>query len=199
MRQIRLSCALIALFLPVAAGAFNHDESVHGDLSGDRLVPTTLVLETGPNTLTGTTSAGDLEYVHISLPGDIELVALILVSVQSTDNLAFTGVQEGTFFTVSPDEVLESDLLGYSHFGTGAAAGDATPGNDILDNIGQGPGSIGFVPPLAGSDYTFWIQQFNPAPFTYTFHFMPEPERTPSLLAGLGLVACLARRRGALR
>jgi hypothetical protein len=102
----------------------------------------------------------------------------------------------GTFFTVSPDEAVEGDLLGYTHFGTGPAAGTATPGNDILDNIGVGPESIGFVPPLPGSDYTFWIQQFNAQPFAYSVDFvvMPEPGSL-ALLPGIALLVVLRSRR----
>ena len=187
-----------AIFAPLQAGAFIYNESVDGDLSGDRLAPTTLVPQPGSNTLAGTTSPGDLEYVRISLPAGMQLSALVLVSVTSTDNVAFIGLQAGPTFTVAPDEVVESDLLGYTHFGTGPVAGTATPGNDILDNIGQGEGSIGFVPPLTGPDYTFWIQQFNSGPFSYSFDFvvMPEPG-TPALLAGAGLLLGLARWRRA--
>jgi hypothetical protein len=197
MGKVRLAIVLFALLAPLAAVAFTYDESVDGDLSGDRLNPTTLVAEPGSNLLTGTTIAGDLEYVHLSLPPGMQLNALVLNSFVSADNVAFCGVQEGSIFTVSPDVAVESDLLGYSHFGTSGLAGTALPGTDILDNIGQGDGATGFVPPLTGSDYTFWIQQFNAQTVAYQFDFqvVPEPGETASLVAGAGLLAGLRRRR----
>ena len=197
MRGIRLGCAWIGLVLPTAAAAFVYSESIDGDLSGDRLNPTTLVAQVGSNALIGSTVGGDLDYVRIALPPGAQLSALVLNAVSSTDDTAFIAVQQGTFFTVAPDDAIEGDLLGYAHFGTGPLAGTATPGNDILDNIGLGAESIGFVPPLTASDYTFWIQQFQAQPFSYSFDFvvLPEPGAA-GLLAGVALLAGLTRRRG---
>jgi hypothetical protein len=186
----------LMLLLPTASQAFTYNESVDGDLSGNREAPTALVAQVGSNTLSGTMGGGDIEYVRVTLPPGAQLSSLVFVSMVSTDDTAFIAVQAGPIFTVSPDEATEGDLLGYSHIGTGPLAGTADPGTDILDNIGQGPDSIGFVPPLTGTDYTFWIQQFNAQPFSFTFDFvvMPEPG-TAALFAGAGLLALLGRLR----
>jgi hypothetical protein len=149
----------------------------------------------GSNTFSGTMSASDLEYVRISLPPGVEMSALVLISVQSTDDTAFIAVQEGTIFSVAPDQAVEGDLLGYTHFGTGPLAGTARPGNDILDNMAVAPEAIGFVPPLTGSDYTFWLQQFNAQPFSYSFDVFVVPEPRASTLSATGALALVALAR----
>ena len=196
--QMRLSRLVYALLvLPSAASAFTYSESVNGDLSGNRTAPTALIAAEGSNTLIGTTVSGDVEYVRITLPSGTRLTSLVLNSVTSIDDNAFIAVQQGTTFTVSPATATESDLLGYTHFGTGALSGTATPGNDILDNMGVGPGAIGFVPPLTGSDYTFWIQQFNAQSFGYSFNFVVAPEPHSGLLLSAAMIGLgFTRRRG---
>jgi hypothetical protein len=97
MRVSRLVYAL--LVLPSTAGAFTYNESINGDLSGNRLAPTALVAAVGSNTLIGTTVSGDVEYVRITLPAGTQLTSLILNSITSTDDNAFIAVQQGTTFT----------------------------------------------------------------------------------------------------
>jgi hypothetical protein len=64
--------------------------------------------------------------------------------------------------------------------------------------MGAGSGAIGFTPPLTGSDYTFWIQQFNAQPFGYSFNFVVAPEPDTGVLLSAGMLGLLgfARRRG---
>jgi hypothetical protein len=194
MRSFWLTCLLAAL--PTAAGAFSYSEGVNGDLSGDRLNPTALVAAFGSNTLGASTVQGDLEYVRITLPAGLVLDSLVLTAVTSTDDVAFIAVQSGTTFTVTPGTATPGDLLGYTHFGSGTLAGGATVGNDMLDDIGIGAGSIGFTPPLVGSDFTFWIQQTQPIAFAYTLDFVAVPEPGSFALLGLGVTALAwARRR----
>ena len=198
VRGIRQACALLLVALPSAAVAFSYSEGIDGDLSGDRLAPTTLIAAPGSNTLVASTVGGDLEYLRITLPAGYQLGSLVLDSVTSTDDVAFIAVQEGTTFTVTPATATASALLGYAHFGTGPAAGGATPGNDMLDDMGIAPGAIGFVPPLGATDHTFWIQQLGALSFAYTLDFVAVPIPEPGTLAlfGLGLLG-LARWRTA--
>jgi hypothetical protein len=193
MRGIWLTLALT--MLPFAAGAFSHSEVPDGDLSGDRLNPTVLVAAPGSNTLSGTTVGGDLEYFRITLPSDLHLASIVIDSVTSTDDLAFIAIQQGTTFTVEPSGATPAVLLGYAHFGTGSGAGGATVGNDMLDDMGIAPGAIGFAPPLAASDYTFWLQQIGGTSFGYTLNFVVVPEPGSFPLLGLGVFALAAARR----
>jgi hypothetical protein len=187
---------LLLLALPAAAAAFSANEATDGDFSNDRLAPTTLVASSGSNTLSGTTVVGDLDYVRISLPAGFGLTSLVLDAVTSADDLAFIAVQQGTTFSVTPATATASVLLGYAHFGTGPAAGDATPGNDILDDLAKGFNAIGFTPPLTATDYTFWIQQTAAQSFGYSFDFVVSevPEPGTGLLLAAGLAALAARR-----
>lgn len=174
--------------------AFSHsqivwDESVNGDLSGDRLDPTSLTLSFGTNSLIATSGPGDREYVHFHLNPGQALGQIIVTSYVSDDPIAFIGVQAGTVFTEPHEDPEPSNLLGYMLFGDGHV------GTDILPAMGQAFGTIGFTPPLTGPDYTFWIQQTgNPATYNLNFVVVPEPA-TLSLGLGVGLLLLKRRRK----
>lgn len=163
------------------------DESIDGDLSDDRINPTSLVLSLGSNGIVATSQPGDREYVHLNLPTGLILSGIVLVSYESDDPIAFIGVQEGTTFTEPPEGTEVANLLGYTLFG------DEHVGTDILPAMGTAFGTIGFVPPLTGSDYTFWIQQTGD-PSTYHLSFVTVPEPT-TLIGFSALAAILLRRR----
>lgn len=172
----------------MARGDVLHDESSHGDLSGDRLNPANFVLGIGVNSILATSLQGDIEYVHFSLPVGFSLTQVIPVSYVSNDGTAFIGVQAGTTFTEPPATANVANILGYTHFGTTPA----NIGQNILSAIGTGPGAIGFTPPLSGSDYTFWIQQtssLNPTTYQIDFIVVPEPGMGLLSMVSLGLLA----------
>lgn len=166
---------IFSVTLVLADSTYN--ESVTGDLSGDQSAPTVWDLTVGHNILTATSVAGDVEYVTVNIPFGMQLEALMLESYISTDDLAFIAVQTGTTFTESPTSANPANLLGYAHFGTQ----QNQVGTDILDDMGQGSGAIGFSGPLQGRHYTFWIQEAGPAPVTYTLNFVVAPSNTTGL------------------
>ncbi|GFE67445.1 hypothetical protein CFPU101_00550 [Chroococcus sp. FPU101] len=157
------------------SGVFaNYNENVNGDISDDPENPLFLQLAAGVNSLRATSSAGDIEYVTVNIPAGFQLESIILASYNSTDDIAFAAVQEGTTFTEFglPSEIDVSRLLGWSHINANQV------GTNVLDNIGRGAGTIGFTGPLASGDYTFWFQQTGePSTYTYEFNVTPIARR----------------------
>src|SRR5262245_14712512 len=185
MRYAILGTFAFLLLLASPSGAVVlHDEASDGDLSNDRLAPTELFPTVGTNSIIATSKFGDREYFSLTLPAGTRLTAINLVSF-STADLAFIGVQSGSTFTEPPTGANVANILGYTHFGPdGGATGD------ILDDMGTGAGSIGFVPPLPGGTYTFWAQQLN-GPTTYQLDFVLAPVPVPSI-GPWGLVALMS-------
>jgi len=191
------SAIAVATAIALASGAqtaravIMHDESVHGDISNDRLNPTHHTLLLNANSLIATSIAGDREYIRLSVPAGLSLSAINVVSWQSVDLLGFIGVQSGTTFTEPPTGTNVANILGYGHFGPGAG----NVGLDILPEISAGPGAIGFTPPLVAGEYTFWIQQTGPDPATYQLDFITTPEPSALCLLLFGAATLLRDRR----
>jgi hypothetical protein len=174
--------ALLALLCMPAPSwaAFVYDETIDGDLSGDGLNPTVLIADFGKNVLSGTTVAGDLDYLTFNVAAGFTLEMVILADYESLDNLSFMAVQSGSTFTEPPVGTDPANLLGWVHFG------GALEGSDILDDMGAGDGAIGFTPPLPAGDYSFWIQQTGIDKAGYEMHFVIAPVPVPAALYLLG-------------
>lgn len=170
------------------------DEDSYGDLSDDRFDPTPLYMPEGVWSLyaySGVYGEGiwDREYFTVTIPAGAQLSQLILVDYFGEDEAAFVGVQAGATMTVDPDNATPAELLGWYLFGPAIE----TLGTDYLPLIGQGPGSIGFSPPLPAGQYTFWMQQAGPI-CNYQWDFVVTPEPGSLLLASLALAALFRRR-----
>jgi hypothetical protein len=175
-----------------------YDEAVHGDLSNDRLNPTVLSLSEGVNSLRATTgfaATEDQEYFTIAMPAGGKLEQLKISDYQGDNYIAFMGLQAGQTFTFAPEEAYDKvgELLGWAHFGVSL-------NTDLLPEVGQGFGAIGFSGPLTGSHYTFWVQQFD-LPVNYQMEFVvsavPEPSTSMLIIAGVATALTGRRRRRA--
>jgi hypothetical protein len=198
MRSNRPLFVIMALVAMAISGSHTSrasiiwDESVNGDLSGDRLNPNHFILAQGTSTVIATSNTGDREYVNFTVPAGLTFSALNHITWQSVDEIGFMAIQTGTTFTEPPTGTNVANLLGYSHFGPGAG----TVGLDMLPFLATGPGAMGFTPPLPSGDYTFWIQQTGANLATYTLDFVVTPEPSSAALVGL-LALAGVRRRGA--
>lgn len=191
MRKFRYLFAFASLgaFAAVAPAAILHDEAVHGDLSGDRLNPSSYVLALGSNSIIASSVSGDREYVTLNVPAGLSLSSLVLSAYEGDDQTAFIAVQNGTQLTEPPSGADVANLLGWTHFGPGAGL---PPPEDVLDELGSGAGAIGFSGALPAGDYTFWMQQTGGAVATYRFDFVTTPEPASAMVLAL---AALLRRR----
>src|SRR5262245_3961121 len=98
MRMSRFGRLASALCLSIglaqaAAAAPVWTESVNGDLSNDRLVPTPLAVALGSNSVTGTTVAGDRDYFSLVVPSGALLQQITLTAFDQPFELAFLAVQ----------------------------------------------------------------------------------------------------------
>jgi hypothetical protein len=195
---IALAGLFIGVFGQSAAAATIWDEGTNGDLSGNTAAPTSVTVAIGTNTVIGSTvgSEGgpDRDIFTFTVPDGAVLAEIVLTSFSSEDDLAFLGLQAGSSIT---DTSSADELLGWLH------PSAAFVGTDILDDIAQGAGAIGFTEPLGPGTYTLWMQQGDPELVSYSFDLIIEPAAVPepplATLLALGLFALVVgRRRGAL-
>lgn len=183
-----LAVAALLLAAP-AAHANNWDEAINGDLSGDRLAPSTLALTPGSNLVIDTTIAGDLDYLTVTVPTGYVLSAIDLLNFVSTDDLGFLAIQAGSTFTEPPTGTNVANLLGWAH------TGPFYP-QPYLEILGTSDGAIGFTGALPSGLYTLWIQQTGAQLIGTTFDLVvtaPVPEPAAGVLALLGISALLGR------
>ncbi len=198
MRQA-LAAGLLMSSATLAQAAVAWDESVGGDLSGNGLAPTAVVLVPGDNTLRGTTGRGssgvDRDYFVFELPAGWQLETLTVMpgtTFLGSSAASFIGVQAGPQVTVNPTGGSATGLLGWTHYS------ENDLGTDILGLMGIGPGAIGFAGPLPAGTYSFWIQETGSGVANYEFTLavgaVPEPAAWAMWL--LALAGAAAWRRG---
>ena len=145
-----------AIYSSGVAHAASYSEFISGDLPGVGSAPQPLTLQVGSNQLLGMASALDYDFLRITIPANHTLDSVIVVHHEDI-NQVFAGVQAGGTWTAGTgDEINKSLLLGWVDFPTNPH--HAHTGEDILDDIAVGAGSIGFATPLGSGVYTMLFQ-----------------------------------------
>ena len=192
-RMLVIGFFLLGMVSSTAASAgIIWDEAIDGSLSTDRFSTTNMgTLAVGNNNLIGSTVSGISKFFSITIGAGDQLSALIVEDWQSADDIGFLGMVAGTPFNVDPASPNVGDLLGYAHYG------ELDVGQDILQTIGQGPGSQGFTAPLGPGTYSFWVRQGGSDAADWDLNFVVTPEPGTAILLGAGLVGLAMRRRRA--
>lgn len=199
-------CGLALLLPGMASAAIAYDETANGDFAAANLEPSGIspgtfagVMTAGVSTITGSfgnsEAAGrDTDVFSFEIPTNLQLTAI---------NLTYTTVSGdsggGSYFGIQ--DGLE--------IGTGFATVDSNLSNalvmesgDLLSRFDLGPefGGTGLTPPLGAGNYTMFMSETD-AVIGYRMDFdvsvVPEPETYAMLLAGLGLLGAMARRKKA--
>jgi len=188
------------LAAPISAATLNFNEATDGDL-GSPIAPTTVTFDVGVNSLIGQVNltAGDTrDAIAFSiLPGQaLQSVFLRSYDDPATDdgndgNVGFFQFDEGTV-SVIPDANNSGSLLTGRTFDF-----DAVDGLNLLNsglNQTNGPGIASGQ--LGPGNFVFSIQNTSPdITSTFAIDFVVVPEPSVPMLAGLGGLLCLARRR----
>jgi hypothetical protein len=164
-------CAIVVLLAALAApasAAVVHNESVNGDLSSNAAAPTLLAFALGGNTVIGTTTSGDRDYLRFTIPANQVLSGLNLL-VYSPDNLSFAAFNAGTTSYV-PSGTTNAFFLAGIH----VELGDL--GSDILPRfVDRSVTTYALsMPRLDPGDYCFIIQQLNSFIQYYSLEFIVE-------------------------
>lgn len=150
------SSALIFAISGASAASFS-EFATGVDISSNPAAPMPFMLEAGGNQLLGSASSRDFDFLRVTVPANHKLDSLVVVFHDDVNQI-FAGVQAGGTWTAGTGgSVDNSQLLGWVNFPTNPHHGGHT-GEDILDDMGAGAGSIGFAAPLASGVYTFLFQ-----------------------------------------
>ncbi len=199
-RSLAVAAALAGAAALTSSSRANivYDESVNGDFSNNGLLPTTVTLGAGWNTIMGTTGRGssgvDRDYFTVTVPTNWSLSSITEVAGTNVGGaVSFIGLEWGNQLTLPTNTATANGLLGWTHYGPTSMDIDLEPAMSMPAN-----GSSGFTDPLGAGTYTFWIQDFNQGSFNYAFALAVTPVPEPSTYAAFGalmLVGLALRRR----
>lgn len=172
---------------PVARAGVVYNEPVDGEISGDRLAPTSITLGgVGDNFVVFAVSLGDLDFFTVTIPSGLAVSELVLTDYESDDPVAFLAFMPGAEFNDDTDFPNPALYSGLAHFGANELGLDLFPSMQA----GLGFPVLGFPVPLPAGQYTFWVQQIG-AITSIGLNFVTIPG--PSAFAGVGLGWLVAR------
>jgi len=191
----RLLLAALALGAAAAAPAATvWDESVNPDFSGNYAAPTALTFSLGSNVIFGSTgnlgTGTDRDYFSFVVPQGTMLTSLVLLDgTFVSGGVSFLGLQVGSQFSKSAEEIQAVDLLGFLHYGTDLIGENLLP---LIDGPFTG---------LPSGIYTAWVQDTGGGTAGYGFDFqvtaapVPLPGAVWLLASGALGLGVLRRRR----
>ncbi|SCY29970.1 PEP-CTERM protein-sorting domain-containing protein [Nitrosospira sp. Nl5] len=201
---IRAICGLALLLPGIASAAIAYDETASGDFAAANLEssgvsPGTFagIMTPGVSTITGSfgnsDAAGrDTDVFSFEIPVGQQLTAIDLTYTPVSGDAgggSYFGIQGG----------LEIGT-GFETVGSNLSNALIRESEDILSRFDLGPefGGTGLTAPLGAGNYTMFMSETH-AVVDYQMDFnvsaVPEPETYAMLLAGLGLLGAMARRK----
>lgn len=170
-----------------------YDEAIDGELSNLGFAPTYIQFGEGSNDVIFVTDqdGDDRDFFTFTIEAGYQLSGLVIndFSTDSPFNLAFMSINPGSVLPFDPDAPDTEQLLGYTLFDEGDI------GSDLLPEMGEAFGTIGFTGPLGPGDYTIWAQETNPAVDSWNLGFVVTQVPAPGAMALLGLAGLAGGRR----
>jgi hypothetical protein len=197
MRELIPAISIAGFAATAASAGITLDEGTFGDFSDDRFNPTRAVLGSGTNRISGrfgispTPDVHDLDYVTFRVEAGWELTSFRVASASVGGAFAFVAIQSGPIVTIPADWYsINTPLLGWAHFGT------ASVGSDLLEDMRNSPGSVGFTGPLGAGEYALWIMELDTSEaHSYAFDVEVTAVPAPGAVTAIAAWAACGRRR----
>ncbi len=181
-----------ALLVASTAAASVYNESIDGDLSGDRFNPTMISVDNGLNTVTmqvvdSALPGGDRDYFTFSIGAGQSIDSIVVTDSTNPaggfDSVGFVGLAFDNVFDFDPDAFTGPGLQGF------VLTDMAVVGAESIGALSGGLTSLG------AGDYSFWVQQTGEdlTEISLAINVVPSPSAM-GLLAMGGLVAVRRRR-----
>ncbi len=180
-----------ALLVASTAAASVYNESIDGDLSGDRFSPTHIIVDNGLNTVTmqvvDSASGGDRDYFTFSIGAGQSVDSIVVTDsfnpAGGFDSAGFVGLAFDRFFDFDPDAFTGPGLQGF------VITDASVVGAESIGDLSGGLTSLG------AGDYSFWVQQTGEdlTEISLAINVVPSPSAM-GLLAMGGLVGVRRRR-----
>jgi len=190
--MIKSIFASTAVLVVSGAAASVYNESIDGELSGDRFNPTLVSVEAGLNAVTMQVvdsgfPGGDRDYFSISIGAGQSIDSIVVTDAFNPnggfDSVAFVGLAFGNFFDFDPDTFNGPGLAGF------VLTDMSVVGTESIGALSGGLATLG------AGDYSFWVQQTGQDLTELTLAINVVPSSGAMGILALGGLAAVRRRR----